>query len=328
MAAVTAAVVGGSIAGSVISSKGQKKSVEKANAANKAIADEANALDYLRFRESRGAKAEDGTQSAILPEYFGTAEADVAKSIVDRWMQDRDLPEDSIYADTRSIMDPAFQQGNQFVTDVFADRVYNDQLALADEAAGADRFGINAAAEEAIGKIRTNRLRTGLGGGSSFENNMVMGSILPARVDAASRDARTRQGLYANNVALKSSMLDTPLSRIQQADSISQLGGERAYDDIDRALSRLSFYNIGPGQAPAQRVPQLSAVPNSQMMLGSALSAGAQAFGGAYGAGLIGGGGGGAGMFGGGAASTPVGQSSLYNNMGGGNWSLPSVSYF
>lgn len=327
MSWIAAAVVGGSVVGSVVSSKGQKSATKSANAANKAMADEANALDYLRFRESRGAKTEDGQRSAILPEYFGTAESDVAKSIVDRWMQDRDLPEDSIYRDTRVFMDPAFQQGNQFVTDVFADRVYEDQLALADEAATADRFGINAAAEEAIGKIRTNRLRTGLGGGSSFENNMIMGSTLPARVDAASRDARTRQGLYAGNVALKSGMLDTPMARIQQADSISQLGGERAYDDIDRALSRLSFYNIGPGQAPAQRVPQLSAVPNSQMMFGSALSAGAQAFGGAYGAGMLGGGGGGGG-FGAGAASTPVGQSSLYNNMGGGNWSLPTANYF
>jgi hypothetical protein len=92
-------------------------------------------------------------------------------------------------------------------------------------------------------------------------------------------DAQTRADMADQDFQLQLSMLDTPYQRVQQGYAMDQLKDSQAYGDIDQLLERIGLFNIGTGQPYAAQKSETVAVPNSQMIAGSALTAGANAFG-------------------------------------------------
>lgn len=262
------------------SANSARKAQAGANAANQQITADTNAANYRIFREGRGAERADGTgANALLPEYFGGAEKDVALGLIDRWKGDSNENDIRMMDDWAKVLNPAMDGGNQFISDIYSDKIYNERLGLADRQSEARRQGIHQALSEMMGKVRGRRLKGGLGGGSSFENNLMLGSAIPAFTQAGMMDADSRARLYDENQAAKLQMLDAPANRLLQAAKLGEVRGDAQYGDMDRLMRRLSFFNMGEGRAPLQEKTMVNAVPGSGQIWGSALSSAANAVG-------------------------------------------------
>lgn len=100
-------------------------------------------------------------------------------------------------------------------------------------------------------------------------------------------EAAEQQRLYDQNLQLQFGMLDAPMRRAQAGYTFGQMEDEARYQDFDSLLKRLGYANIGPGNPmPAQTAPTY-AIPNDQMMWGSALSSAADGFGSLYASGVF-----------------------------------------
>jgi len=71
-----------STTGALTSAEAQADAYRDANLANAAANQQANALNYQRWREGRGLGGH-----AVLPEYFGEAESELGNSLIGDWMQ-------------------------------------------------------------------------------------------------------------------------------------------------------------------------------------------------------------------------------------------------
>lgn len=257
--------------GTAAASNSAKKAQQGANATNQQITSDTNAANYRIFRENRGAQRADGGANALLPEYFGDAERDIALGLIDRWKGDSNENDLRMLEDWSEVLNPAMEGGNQFISDIYSGKLHDDRLALADSQAEARRQGIHNALSETMGRLRARRMKGGLGGGSSFENNQMLGSAIPAFAQAGMLDADNRARIFDENAAMKTQMLDAPVNRVLQAAKLGEVKGDAQYGDMDRLMRRLSFFNMGEGRAPMQEKTLVSAVPGSGQIWGSAL---------------------------------------------------------
>lgn len=268
---------GMSLAGSGIASSGSSSAARRQAASSLEQTRLTNEANERLFRLARGSEG-----SAVLPEYMSDREQELANAIFGVWDESMDAdraPLRDLGGEAMARNIPLIENGDEIMRRILTGEFGAERTAAAEDTQAGRQRGLQQGIQEATAALRARREAGGLGGGSSFENQLMLGATIPARAEMASMGARDRQRLLDENMALQLEVADAPFQRTAAAYDMAgmplmfdQMQDAQRYQAVDELMRRLGMFNIGPGQPiPAQRA-ETPFVPNSAMMWGQGLT--------------------------------------------------------
>jgi hypothetical protein len=274
------------IGGAAISANSAKKAQQGANATNAQNVADTNAQNLELFNRSRGSEG-----SAILPMYFGEGEAQLGQQAFDfsqMLLNAGGTPDERLrqYGDITDSYKDIMISGDDLIRELYSGGTLQKRLAGFEPLAGArtaKAAGQASAFDQALAEV-TNRMdaenhRRGFSGGSSFANNRLLDATYGARrgssdvlADANVLNAQDRFGLGESDLDLRMRNLDFAPNRAQQRLTLEGMPQAMLANQYGQALQPLDFFRMQPQAFQNQPLPQVSAVPGSGQIVGTALA--------------------------------------------------------
>jgi len=287
----TAIVVGAGTTG--LSAYMGGKSAKDANRTNRMIADETNRLNKSFFDEGRGS-----TGSAILPTYFNQLEGEtLSQSASDLFKATGSFVGDpnvqlSRFNESLRRFQPSFEAGSGLIDDIFSGSLTNRRLAQVKpikdarlNAARGAKQSVVQGVQETLNRIRAERSRGGVSGGSTFDTNRVLQATVGANQNAANleslaelENALTDQQIRDAGLNLSINSLDLPMLRAQQQIQQELLPVQTASDILGARMSPFDFFRLQQQTFQQDRPPLVSAVPGAGQVALAGVGQGATAF--------------------------------------------------
>lgn len=306
MGYIAGAVAVAGVASGAMQAEGSRKTASQ----NRESQRNAELLDYARYIESRGGDASaiydtlggrylamKGQQpTVLLPGYQpkGTEQQMLADALkVSEALKVKD-PNATLaqYRDTIGQMNPAIQQGNQYIADIYNGNLDAQRRASLDpvlkarmDAALANQAAIDISLQQANNAIAADDARKGYVGGSSFMQNRLLGSTLGAQQAAAGaiananlQNAAAQQALFEAGNEARAKSLNVPVQRAQQLMDLQGAPEAALAARSQQMYIPISQFKMNPGNPPAAKPITYVDTPNT----GAVALSGLAQLGGAY----------------------------------------------
>lgn len=299
-------VIGAAAVAGIASGAMQGESSRKVASQNAEAQRNAQLLDYARYIESRGGDASKiydtlggqylsfkGQQPTILlPGYqpAGTEQQMLkdALAVSDALKIKDPQAELASYRAALDQMNPAIQQGNQYVSDVYNGNLDAQRQAALDpvlrarmEGAKSNQAAIDLALQQSNNAIAADDARKGYVGGSSFMQNRLLGSTLNARQASAAniananlQNAAAQQALLEAGIENKSKFLNVPVQRAQQLMDLKSAPEAALAARSQQMYTPIMPFKMNPGSPPSVKPVTIVDTPNTGALMMSGLSQG------------------------------------------------------
>lgn len=273
-----------SVGGSVLAGSQAASAQRKASNANLQQARETNELNERLWRESRGSEG-----SALLPVYLSDYERALgsgAAELAQLGMGNVRGRSGAIQTDIDR-MSPIFDASTGRIADLFSGAMLNNRLgalapvASARTAAAKSRFDtISQSLDETIGRLNALHARRGFLGGSSFDNNQLMGATLGTRQAAADalaaarlQNAQDEASIRDQDALMQVQSVGLPFEQAQRYATLREMPMTAVASGAQQALAPLNFFRMGQSTWQAAPMPQVQPTMSGGQILGQGIGA-------------------------------------------------------